>query len=73
MRRGVSLRQANRGTRAGLTCSDALHHPINPRRWDSEFLLEGIGKIKNTRGYDGAGIATMAPDTSGMVSSIDYD
>ena len=39
-------------------------------RWDSEFLLEGIEKIKSTRGYDGAGMATMAPDASGMVRSF---
>lgn len=32
------------------------------------FLLDGLEKIK-TRGYDGAGMATMAPTGGGMVSA----
>ena len=31
------------------------------------FLLDGLEKIK-TRGYDGAGMATMAPTGGNMVS-----
>jgi len=53
------------GRRADCTAIAAV---VGNKNFDArEFLLEGIGKIKNTRGYDGAGIATMAPDTSGMV------
>jgi len=31
-----------------------------------EYLLSGLDQIKTTRGYDGAGMATMPPDATGM-------
>lgn len=36
-----------------------------------KFLLDGLEKIK-TRGYDGAGMATMTPQGGGMVSSFEF-
>jgi glucosamine 6-phosphate synthetase-like amidotransferase/phosphosugar isomerase protein len=34
-----------------------------------KFLLDGLEKIK-TRGYDGAGLATMAPHQGSMVRLV---